>query len=171
MLFRFIMVLSLTLFPTYVLAEEMIDKMLAVVSRTVITQSDILVLKILHRHHPPSLNILKQRAQQSELDFLIELEIIYALAEGVPVYNIPPQKWEEIKRSLIPVLESEHGQIYGDRFLHWIQLQIIGENYVRTNLGITPDNPVSIEEYKEWMIGQKKKVSYRVTKQSTKETP
>ena len=165
MLFRIIMVLSLTLFPTDVLAEEMIDKMLAVVSRTVITQSDIQVLETLHQQHSPSLPILKKRAQQSQLGFLVELEIMFALAEGVPVYNIPPQKWKSVKRSLVPILQTEQGKIYGDRFLHWMQLQIIAENYVRTNLGVSPDNPVTIEKYIVWMRRQKKKVSYRIVPQ------
>ena len=162
MLFRVIMVLSLTLFPINVSAQEFIDQMLAVVVRTVITQSDIKVVQTLHQNHPPALAILKERSLQSTLEFLVEVEIMYALAEGVPVYQIPKEEWLKAQESLAPLLKTELGKTHRDRFLYWLRLQIIAENYVQTNLGITEDYQGSIDDYQTWMADQKKRIRYRI---------
>ena len=86
MFFRFFCLFSLTLFPSYVSAQEPIDSMLGVVEQNVITQSDIKTLRLINQYHIPETAILYERSGNNSVDFLIETEILHALASGVPIY-------------------------------------------------------------------------------------
>lgn len=155
---------SVTFFVPPVSAQEVIDAMLAVVTQSVITQSDIQTLELLNQFHIPDTTFLYERSGVAPLDFLIETEIMYTLASGVPIYAMSEEE-EKYSISLTQKIIRENPDfLYHDRVDHWLRAQLISENYVRTNLGITKSNNVSISTYLRWVQEQKKRVPHRKVK-------
>ena len=161
MFFRFFCLFSLTLFPSYVSAQESIDSMLGVVEQNVITQSDIKTLRLINQYHIPETAILYERSGNHTLDFLIETEILHALASGVPIYAMT-EKEQTYSTALFKKIYKENPSfLYKDRIDYWLRIQIIAENYIRINLGVTQDNNLSMSTYLRWVEDQKKRVPHR----------
>ena len=161
MFFRFFCLFSLTLFPSYVSAQEPIDSMLGVVEQNVITQSDIKTLRLINQYHIPETAILYERSGNHTLDFLIETEILHALASGVPIYAMT-EKEQRYSTALFKKIYKENPSfLYKDRIDYWLRTQIIAENYIRINLGVTQNNNLSMSTYLRWVEDQKKRVPHR----------
>ena len=161
MFFRFFCLFSLTLFPSYVSAQEPIDSMLGVVEQNVITQSDIKTLRLINQYHIPETAILYERSGNNSLDFLIETEILHALASGVPIYAMT-EKEQRYSSALFKKIYKENPSfLYKDRIDYWLRTQIIAENYIRINLGVTQNNNLSMSTYLRWVEDQKKRVPHR----------
>lgn len=161
MFFRFFCLFSLTLFPSYVSAQEPIDSMLGVVEQNVITQSDIKTLRLINQYHIPETAILYERSGNNTLEFLIETEILHALASGVPIYAMT-EKEQRYSTALFKKIYKENPSfLYKDRIDYWLRTQIIAENYIRINLGVTQNNNLSMSTYLRWVEDQKKRVPHR----------
>jgi hypothetical protein len=162
MLFRTIILLSLTLFSPTVFAQDPIDAMLAVVARNVITQSDIKTLALLNQYHIPDVSFLYERSGLEPLNHLVELEIIHTLASGVPIYAISLEK-EAYTTTLLQKINAENSSFpFTDRLSYWLRIQIVSENYVRINLGLSKNNTASIPTYLRWLESQKTRVPHRI---------
>ena len=156
MFIRFFCLFSLTLIATLVSAQERVDSMLGVVVQNVITQSDIQTLHLINQYHIPETPILYERSGNNSLDFLIETEILHTLASGVPIYSMT-EKEQKYTETLYKKIATENPQfIYMERVIYWLQEQIIAENYIRINLGITEENNLSMSTYLRWIKEQKK---------------
>tara|TARA_B100000683_G_C12347246_1_gene497303 strand:+ start:394 stop:840 length:447 start_codon:yes stop_codon:yes gene_type:complete len=145
-------------------AQERIDSMLGVVVQNVITQSDIETLRLINQYHIPETSILYERSGNKSLDFLMETEILHALASGVPIYSMT-EKEQQYSTALFKKIYKENPYfLYKDRIDYWLKAQIIAENYIRINLGITQDNNLSMSTYLRWVEDQKKRVPHRKIK-------
>ena len=161
MFFRFFCLFSLTLFLSDVSAQEIIDSMLGVVVQNVITQSDIQTLHLINQYHIPETAILYERSGNNSLEFLIETEILHTLASGVPIYEMT-EKEQQYRSTLFKKISKENPYfLYKERVDYWLQAQIISENYIRINLGITQENNLSMSTYLRWIEEQKKRVPHR----------
>ena len=161
MFFRFFCLFSLTLFPSYVSAQEPIDSMLGVVEQNVITQSDIKTLRLINQYHIPETAILYERSGNHALDFLIETEILHALASGVPIYAMTEKELKYSTALFKKIYKENPSFVYKDRIDYWLRTQIIAENYIRINLGVTQNNNLSMSTYLRWVEDQKKRVPHR----------
>ena len=142
-------------------AQESIDSMLGVVMQNVITQSDIKSLHLINQYHIPETAILYERSGKEPLDFLMETEILHALASGVPIYEMT-EKEKKYSTQLYKKISKENPQfLYIDRIDYWLQAQIIAENYIRINLGVTKENNLSMSTYLRWIEDQKVRVPHR----------
>ena len=155
---------SVTFFAVPVSAQESIDSMLAVVTQNVITQSDIQTLQLLNQFHIPDTTFLYERSGIEPLDFLIETEIMYTLAAGVPIYAMSEQEKAYSKELSNKIKRENPDFLYIDRINHWLKAQLVAENYVRTNLGITKSNNVTMTTYLRWFEEQKIRVPHRKIK-------
>ena len=161
MFFRFFFLFPLTLFASPVSAQELIDSMLGVVVQNVITQSDIQTLQLINQYHIPETAILYERSGNNALDFLMETEILYTLASGVPIYEMT-EKEQKYRSALLKKISKENPYfLYKDRVSYWLQGQIVAENYIRINLGVTRENNLSMSTYLRWIKEQKKRVPHR----------
>ena len=143
-------------------AQENIDEMLAVVERNVITQSDVSALSLLNLYHVPDTNFLYERSAQAPVLFLVELKILNTLASAVPIYNLSADKENYILRLLAKINAENRAFPFPERIHHWLRAQLIAENYVRINLGLSKTNTGSLSAYVRWMEQQKKRVSHRI---------
>lgn len=150
-------------------AQENIDEMLAVVERNVITQSDIQVLSILNRYHVPESVFLHERSTQDPIMYLVEMKILDTLANAVPIYNLSIEKENYIHKLLPQILSENHSFPYHDRVGHWLRTQLIAENYVRINLGLSKTNNGSLSAYLRWVQDQKYRVPHRIVRTEEEE--
>ena len=159
MLFNFLILINLFLSEPQ--AEPVVlDRLLASVEDTVITQSDFnLVVSLtssLESEYPP-LSI----KHSSALDYLIQLHVIGVLAKDNPVYKPSTLELDQTLNQYSTTRQYYSYQELNDFFV----LKLTAEKYMLSNLPLDKDSNKQRIDYRNWYENQLKRVSVKTVKQ------
>ena len=168
-MFYFLLSLYLNIQP--VIAENPVDRIVVVIEEYTITQSDISLEQELATLIPSSSKTLQYYRENNPKEALIQRNILRIFAGDINLYSANPieiQKryeqflahWKHIQEYNEFILR--HG-LDEDRLLGLIKSQIIAENYLEKNIGISSGQEISTSQIKfeAWLEQSKRTLSLR----------